>query len=328
LIGSTNDSAYVFVRSGMNWSEQQKLTASDGGDAFGWNVALEGDTAVIGAWADDPSGKNRAGSAYVFTRSGNNWSEQQKLTASVPEEDAFFGDAVAVAGDLAVIGAYHADHAGGNSAGSAYLFARSGTVWRELQELTASDAEPLQFFGAAVSLSGDSVVVGASGDDQANAFNTGAAYVFRLSPDPVSYCTAGTSASGCQALISATGTPSASAPSGFALHASAVEGEVDGLFFWGTSGRQASPWGNGTSFQCVVPPLLRGAMQAGGGTSGACDGSFTLDLNALWCSTCPKSHKNPGAGTVVQGQLWYVDPLSTSNQPTSLSDAIEFGVGP
>ena len=142
------------------------------------------------------------------------------------------------------------------------------------------------------------------------------------------YCTSGTSASGCQALLSATGTPSASAASGFLLQASGVEGSKDGVFFWGKSGKQANPWGNGTSFQCVVPPVTRGGSLSGSGTIGTCDGSFAQDLNATWCSACPHPQKNPGAGAIVQAQLWYRDPDNTSNQTTSLSDALEISVCP
>jgi hypothetical protein len=142
------------------------------------------------------------------------------------------------------------------------------------------------------------------------------------------YCTAGTSASGCQASISASGTASATGSSGFVLSAAGVEGSKDGAFFWGKNGKQANPWGNGTSYQCVVPPVTRGGSLSGSGTIGACDGSFAQDLNATWCSACPYPQKNPGAGVFVQAQLWYRDPLSTSNQTTSLSDAIEFLVGP
>jgi len=145
---------------------------------------------------------------------------------------------------------------------------------------------------------------------------------------PESYCTAGTSAGGCQALIAASGTPSAVAPTGFFLTASGGEGAKDGLFFFGANGRQANPWGNGTSFQCVVPPVSRAGLLAGSGTAGQCDGAFAQDLNALWCPTCPKPGKNPGAGAVVQAQLWYRDPQNTSNQTTSLSDAIEFTICP
>ena len=143
-----------------------------------------------------------------------------------------------------------------------------------------------------------------------------------------SFCTAGTSASGCRASLSAAGFPSTSAPSGFLLQASGVEGAKDGTFFFGTNGRQANPWGNGTSYQCVVPPVVRAGTLSGSGTLGACDGAFSQDLNALWCPTCPKPAKNPGAGALVQAQLWYRDPFSTSNQTTSLSDAIEFEVCP
>ena len=139
------------------------------------------------------------------------------------------------------------------------------------------------------------------------------------------YCTAGISASGCQASLSTSGSPSASAPSGFTLIASNVEGNKDGVFFQGLSGRQANPWGNGTSYQCVVPPVTRTGVQQGIGASGGCGGSFLLDLNAYWTI---HPGKNPGAGATVQAQLWYRDPNNGSNQPTSFSSAVEFVLGP
>jgi hypothetical protein len=70
-----------------------------------------------------------------------------------------------------------------------------------------------------------------------------------------------------------------------------------------------------------------GCLLAGTGTAGQCDGALAQDLNAFWCPNCPKPQKNPGFGATVQLQLWYRDPLNTSNQTTSLSDALEFGVG-
>jgi hypothetical protein len=146
--------------------------------------------------------------------------------------------------------------------------------------------------------------------------------------NPLSYCTGGTSASGCVATLSATGTPSATATSGFSLLAGSVEGLKDGLFFFGANGRQANAWGNGTSFQCVVPPVSRGGLLTATGTAGVCDGAFSQDLNALWCSTCPGAPKNPGAGATTQAQLWYRDPMNTSNQTTSLSSALEFVLCP
>ena len=124
------------------------------------------------------------------------------------------------------------------------------------------------------------------------------------------------------------GTPSATAPSGFTLSAATVEGQKDGLFFFGTNGQQANPWGNGTSYQCVVPPVVRTPTTAGVGTIGLCDGSFALDLNALWCPSCPKPPRTPAPRPWSKPSSGTATRLSTSNQTTSLSDAIEFVVAP
>jgi hypothetical protein len=159
-------------------------------------------------------------------------------------------------------------------------------------------------------------------------YDAGAVYLIALGFETETYCTAGVSASGCQALIEATGVASASASSGFALNISGIEGQKDGLYFYGTNGRQANPWGSGSSYVCVIPPRWRGGLLTGVGTSGSCDGGFSQDLNARWCPTCPKPQHNPGAGALVQAQMWYRDPANTSNQTSSMSDAIEFYVGP
>jgi hypothetical protein len=239
-----------------------------------------------------------------------------------------FGASVGLFGDTAVVGASADDHAGGTDAGSAYVFVRVGTTWSEEAKLIAKDAAAFDRFGDSVALSGDTAVAGVYADDVQGIVDAGSASVFRISASPPTYCTAGTSASGCQALLSASGSASATAASGFTLSAATVEGQKDGLFFFGTNGQQANPWGNGTSYQCVIPPVVRTPTTAGVGTIGLCDGSFAQDLNALWCPSCSKPAKNPGAGTLVQAQLWYRDPLNTSNQTTSFSDAIEFAVGP
>lgn len=97
--------AYVFVRSGNVWNLQGTLVASDAaqGDYFGHSVALQGDTALVGAPWNDDAGLS-SGSAYVFTRSGTSWAEQQKLTNPSNSPGVEFGKAVALAGDTAVIG--------------------------------------------------------------------------------------------------------------------------------------------------------------------------------------------------------------------------------
>ena len=155
--------------------EDAKLTASDAAaaDLFGGSVALSGDTIVMGARGDDDAG-NQSGSAYVFVRSGSTWNEQAKLTASDAEGGDNFGYSVALSGDTAVVGAWIDDHAGGNLAGSAYVFLRSGTSWTEQAKLTASDAEDFDRFGVSVAVSGDTAVVGAHSDGD----QFGSAYVF------------------------------------------------------------------------------------------------------------------------------------------------------
>ena len=173
---SNSGSAYIFVRSGTTWTQQQKLTASDAAvsDRFGVSVSVSGDYAVVGANGDN----SHTGSAYIFVRSGTTWTQQQKLTASDAVEADSFGVSVSVSGDYAVVGAYDTNDGGTNS-GSAYIFVRSGTTWTQQQKLTASDAAASDWFGASVSVSGNYAVVGAYGNDDAGTYsNSGSAYIF------------------------------------------------------------------------------------------------------------------------------------------------------
>ena len=151
---------------------------------------------------------------------------------------------------------------------------------------------------------------------------------FHVPGHTVPYCTAGVSAVGCVPALSATGVASASGASGFVLTASGLEGQVPAIVFHGSSGRQAAPWGTSSSFQCVVPPVRRTPLQTSGGQAGLCSGSFSIDLNAVWCPGCPKPQQNPGVGALVQAQAWYRDPANTSNQTTGLSRALELQVQP
>jgi uncharacterized repeat protein (TIGR01451 family) len=169
--------AYVFVRSGTTWTQQQKLLASDGQafDEFGISVSLFGDTAVIGARLDDNSHGTNAGAAYVFERSGTVWTQQQKLLALDGAPDDDFGWTVSIWGDTAVIGAMQDDNAGGTDAGAAYVFVRSGSAWAQQQKLLAADGAAYDEFGYSVSIVGDTLVSGAPAFFSSG---TGAAYVF------------------------------------------------------------------------------------------------------------------------------------------------------
>ena len=157
--------------------EIAKLLASDAAayDEFGSSVSLSVDTALVGSYQDDDAG-TLSGSAYIFTRSGSTWTEQAKLTASDAAADDWFGNSVSLSDDTALVGAQLDDDAG-SSSGSAYIFTRSGSTWTEQAKLTASDAVASDYFGYSVSLSGDTVLIGAYRNDDSGS-GSGSAYIF------------------------------------------------------------------------------------------------------------------------------------------------------
>jgi hypothetical protein len=201
------------VRSGSTWTQQAYLKASNtgAGDFFGASVAISGNTVVVGAYGEDSaaSGVNgnqannsalNAGAAYVFVRSGSTWTQQAYLKASNPGANDFFGVSVAISGDTVVVGAFNEDSAAtgvnGNQAdnsatdsGAAYVFVRSGSTWGQQAYLKATNTGTGDFFGNSVAISGNTVVIGAYGEDSAatgvngnqannSAPDSGASYVF------------------------------------------------------------------------------------------------------------------------------------------------------
>jgi endonuclease I len=142
-----------------------------------------------------------------------------------------------------------------------------------------------------------------------------------------SYCTAGTTTSGCVPTMSATGNPSLAASSGFTLSTANVEGQKSGLIFYGTSGPNSAVWATGsTSFLCVKSPTQRLPSLNSGGTLNNCNGAFSVDwLNYL--STHPTALGQPfSAGQVVYVQAWLRDPPAPAT--TNLSNALQFTTRP
>ncbi len=161
----------------------QKLVASDasGNDQFGHAISISGNVAMVGAFNQDGCLGSNCGAVYVYNFDGNNWLEVQTLKALDAASGDSFGRSVSVDGDRAVIGARLDDcTAGIIDCGSAYVFQFNGTTWEQEQKLTASDAESGDFFGASISMSGDTIVVGARAKDCMAVANCGAAYVFRF----------------------------------------------------------------------------------------------------------------------------------------------------
>jgi hypothetical protein len=173
--------------------QQAELTAGDGfaGDVLGVSVAISGDTALVGApmHATAAAGKDFAGAAYVFTRSGGVWTQQAELAAADGAAGDEFGSSVSLSGDTALVGAPLRDgsrdpfgNPGLRDTGAAYVFTRSGGVWTQQAELTAADGAAGDQFGAAVAVSGDAALVGApSRKSLAGGIVDGGAYVFSRS---------------------------------------------------------------------------------------------------------------------------------------------------
>jgi hypothetical protein len=170
-------SAYIFKRDVTTWTQQAKLTASDGAteDYFGL-VAISGDYAIVGAYGDDDKG-TYSGSAYIFHWDGTMWTQQQKLLASDGAASDYFGQSVSISGDYAIVGAPYDDDNGSHS-GSAYIFYRDGTTWLQQAKLLISDGYANDWFGCSVSISGDYAIVGANGDDSSR-IDAGSAYIFK-----------------------------------------------------------------------------------------------------------------------------------------------------
>jgi hypothetical protein len=212
-LASDSGAAYVFSRSGSNWTQQAYLKAGNTGsyDNFGLAIAVEGDAIVVGAPGEDgnATGINGnamnddapySGSADVFVRGGTTWTQQAYLKASNTGEGDNFGYSVAISGTTVVVGAPSEssnstgvngnqldNHA--NNSGAAYVFTRGGSSWTQQAYLKAGNTGEDDFFGTAVAISGATVVVGApfessnatgvngNGSDNSS-IDSGASYVF------------------------------------------------------------------------------------------------------------------------------------------------------
>jgi hypothetical protein len=142
-----------------------------------------------------------------------------------------------------------------------------------------------------------------------------------------SYCTSGTTTNGCNATISSTGMFYSGGPCTLEIHVADVEGQKQGLIFYGVSGPLATSWGGGsTSWLCVKSPTQRTGIQNSGGAAGACNGSFQLDFGS-WAAAHPGALGSPFPfGASIWAQAWFRDPPSPKT--TNLSDAIEVRICP
>jgi hypothetical protein len=178
--------AYVFTRSGTSWTQQAYLKASNPGtnDEFGYSVAISGDTIVVGARFEDSrypgiesdNSLPNSGAAYVFTRTGTNWSQQAYLKPLNPGQNFNFGWSVSVSSNTVVVGTPF-ESTTALASGAAYVFVRNGTNWTQQRMLKSPSAVAHDQLGASVAVSGDTLIAGAN-LESASATNSGAAFVF------------------------------------------------------------------------------------------------------------------------------------------------------
>jgi hypothetical protein len=210
--GSNYGAAYVYVKQSGVWTQQARLVMPPGhGNAeaqFGFAVGISGDTAVVAAIYEKGTsastletpvlGTDKAGAAYVFVRNGTTWTVQAYLKASNVGEDDEFGQKLAIDGDTIVVTSELEDgdststaaapNDNAEDAGAAYVFVRNGTTWTQQAYLKSSNIDANDYFGVAVDLQGDTLVVGAYGEsgdgsspDNNGSNSSGAAYVFTRS---------------------------------------------------------------------------------------------------------------------------------------------------
>jgi hypothetical protein len=188
--------AYIYHRTNGVWEGQDIITADDGetDDLFGASVSINESFAIVGAWGDDVGANGSQGSVYIFSRDGEVWSQQSKITATDGAANDFFGFSVDIStSNTLVIGAYGDNINANIDQGSAYVYQGSagigGFIWALDAKLTASDGATGDSFGNSVGIYLNNIVVGAYSDDIGVDTDQGSAYVYYRFTNPGGWTT-------------------------------------------------------------------------------------------------------------------------------------------
>jgi hypothetical protein len=180
--GASNGMIHVFERRGDTWAHSEALGSGNNianGDSFGFRVALQENTLLVGAPLDD-SGGTRSGATYVYGWDGESWQQKQRLKAEPPVAESRFGSVVRLDRDVAVVGAFAEEHSGARRAGAAYAYALGAKGWSLVQRLVAPTPREYAQFGATIALEGNTVVVTAPHNPlEVSSTHSGEAHVFQ-----------------------------------------------------------------------------------------------------------------------------------------------------
>lgn len=168
----------TYIITSQSYATQQKLLADDGKaeDHFAYSVAIDGTTALVGAFKADANNIRDSGAAYVYSLGSEGWELQAKLVAEPAHVDDTLGGNVALKNHMAMLGVIGRDDKGDN-AGAVFAFEREENSWSQKQILTAIDAKPGDAFGQSIALTERFLIIGAPRSD-ALSKDSGAAYVF------------------------------------------------------------------------------------------------------------------------------------------------------
>ena len=160
--GVSKGRAFVYVFNGSSWVLQATLKAPDGvqGDGFGFSVAVSGNSVIVSAPYHTVGTKTQLGVVYIFVRSGTTWSKQAEFGPADGSSYDFFGGAVAIYGNTAVIGStFHkvGTHAG---QGTAYVYVRQLSSWTLQGHLNGPGSAQSDHWGSSVALYGNMALVG------------------------------------------------------------------------------------------------------------------------------------------------------------------------
>ncbi len=186
------DKQTLYIYNGSNWNALAAVSGNElqafstgaipdkAGDSYGCSVSISGDWAAVGAYGyDKPGGLTDCGAVFIYKRTNGLWAQTQILTATDAQPGDRLGFSVAIDGNRIVAGASLATVGSGFYHGAAYVFENTNGVWAQTDKLTASDAASGDYFGSAVAIEGNSIVIGAPGDDGTGTTDEGCAYWFR-----------------------------------------------------------------------------------------------------------------------------------------------------
>jgi hypothetical protein len=175
-------SVSIYQLIGGNWVLMQKITDATGvaGDNFGYNVAISGNYAIVGAINDDVGSNINQGSVNIYQLTGGNWVIMQQITDATGTAYNFFGNSVAISGNYAIVGASYDVVGGNNEQGSVSFYQLINGNWVLMQKITDATGAANDFFGSSVAISGNYAIVGAKYDDVGSNSNQGSISIYQL----------------------------------------------------------------------------------------------------------------------------------------------------